>query len=240
MGANAVTTVPVYTAGEVLTAADMNITNSGIPVFATTTTRDAAFGGAGEKTLAEGQFAYIEATNTTQYYDGAAWQPVAVAPGMVLVKSQTIGTTVGSVTLSDVFSATYDNYLINIDGGVSSTDISINIKFGATSSGYRFTSLFYGWGISTVNVSGGATQSNWDQVGQGSTNLLNGNIRLFDPFLAKHTVGHWNSVRSVASGENVIGWGVLADTTSYTACTLTASSGTMTGGTIRVYGYANS
>ena len=47
MGANAVTTVPVYTAGEVLTAADMNITNSGIPVFATTVTRDAAFGGTG-------------------------------------------------------------------------------------------------------------------------------------------------------------------------------------------------
>jgi hypothetical protein len=36
MGANAVTTVPVYVAGEVLTAADLNITNSGIPVFAGT------------------------------------------------------------------------------------------------------------------------------------------------------------------------------------------------------------
>jgi len=54
MGANAVTTVPVYVAGEVLTAADLNITNSGVPVFATTTTRDAAFGGSGEKTLAQG------------------------------------------------------------------------------------------------------------------------------------------------------------------------------------------
>ena len=78
MGANAVTTVPVYVAGEVLTAADMNITNSGIPVFATTVTRDAAFGGTGEKTLAEGQFAYIEATKATQYYNGTAW--VALAP----------------------------------------------------------------------------------------------------------------------------------------------------------------
>jgi hypothetical protein len=76
MGANAVTTVPVYVSGEVLTAADMNITNSGIPVFATTVTRDAAFGGTGEKILAEGQFAYLEDSNTTQYYDGAAWQPV--------------------------------------------------------------------------------------------------------------------------------------------------------------------
>ena len=104
MGANAVTTVPVYTAGEVLTAADMNITNSGIPVFATTVTRDAAFGGAGEKTLAEGQFAYIEASNATQYYDGAAW--VAVGGGVVQVlstaKTDTFTTT--SSTFTDVTS----------------------------------------------------------------------------------------------------------------------------------------
>ena len=74
MGANAQTAVPVFTAGQVLTAQQQTEINTGIPVFATTVTRDAAFNGAGEKTLAEGQFAYIEATNTTQYYDGAAWQ----------------------------------------------------------------------------------------------------------------------------------------------------------------------
>jgi hypothetical protein len=76
MGANAVTTVPVYTAGEVLTAADLNITNSGIPVFATTTTRDAAFGGTGEKTLAQGQFCYLESTSKLQVYTGSAWANV--------------------------------------------------------------------------------------------------------------------------------------------------------------------
>lgn len=66
MGANAQTAVPVFTAGQILTAQQQTEINTGIPVFATTVTRDAAFGGAGEKTLAEGQFAYIEATNTTQ------------------------------------------------------------------------------------------------------------------------------------------------------------------------------
>lgn len=74
MGLNAQTAVPVFTAGQILTAQQQREINTGIPVFATTTTRDAAFGGTGEKTLAEGQFAYIEATNITQYYDGAAWQ----------------------------------------------------------------------------------------------------------------------------------------------------------------------
>jgi hypothetical protein len=76
MGANAVTTVPVYVAGEVLTAANLNITNSGVPVFASTTTRDAAFGGAGEKTLAQGQFCYLESTGKLQVYTGSAWSNV--------------------------------------------------------------------------------------------------------------------------------------------------------------------
>ena len=60
MGANAQTSVPAFTAGQVLTAQQQTEINTGIPVFATTITRDAAFGGSGEKTLAEGQYAYIE------------------------------------------------------------------------------------------------------------------------------------------------------------------------------------
>jgi hypothetical protein len=52
--ANTQTSVPVFTAGQVLTAAQQNQINTGIPVFATSVERDAAFGGTGEKTLAEG------------------------------------------------------------------------------------------------------------------------------------------------------------------------------------------
>ena len=77
MGDNAVTSVPVYQAADVLTAANLNITNSGIPVFSGTATRDAAFGGSGEKVLAEGQFAFLEDSNSTQFYDGSVWQAVA-------------------------------------------------------------------------------------------------------------------------------------------------------------------
>ena len=75
--ANTQIKVPLFAAAEVLTAANMNISaGTGIPVFATTVTRDAAFGGAGEKVLAEGQFAYIEATDELQYYDGSVWAEV--------------------------------------------------------------------------------------------------------------------------------------------------------------------
>jgi len=74
MGANAQTTVPTFTAGQVLTAAQLNTSaRTGVPVFANTTDRDAAFGGSGEKTLAEGQLCYLEDTNKVQFYDGSAW-----------------------------------------------------------------------------------------------------------------------------------------------------------------------
>ena len=102
MGANAVTTVPVYVAGEVLTAADLNITNSGIPVFATTVTRDAAFGGTGEKVLAEGQFAYIEATDQTMYYSGASWLALGGKLGQVVSTTKTDTFTMSSQTYATV------------------------------------------------------------------------------------------------------------------------------------------
>jgi hypothetical protein len=73
MGANATTFVPAYVAGEVLTAADLTVTNSGVPVFADATARDAGFGGTGEKVLAEGQLCYLESTNKVMFYDGSAW-----------------------------------------------------------------------------------------------------------------------------------------------------------------------
>jgi hypothetical protein len=76
MGANAQTSVPLFVANTVLTAAQQNISAAtGVPVFATTVTRDAAFGGS-NKVLAEGQLCYIEASNIVQYYDGAAWATV--------------------------------------------------------------------------------------------------------------------------------------------------------------------
>ena len=100
MGANATTFVPAYVAGEVLTAADLSVTNSGIPVFATSVTRDASFGGSGEKVLAEGQFAYLESDNTTYYYDGAAWVALGVKIGQIV--QATYATSTSTTSLSYV------------------------------------------------------------------------------------------------------------------------------------------
>ena len=106
MGANAQTTVPTFVAAQVLTADQQNQSaRTGVPVFATTVDREAAFGGAGEKTLGEGQLAYLESTNVVQYYDGAAWATLGPATvGVVQVKSTTKSDTftTSSATFTDI------------------------------------------------------------------------------------------------------------------------------------------
>ena len=70
----------LFVSGDVLTAAQVNtyLMDQSVMRFATTTARDNAFGGAGEPTLAEGMFAYIDADNTLYYYTGSAWAIAAI------------------------------------------------------------------------------------------------------------------------------------------------------------------
>lgn len=136
MGANAQTSVPAFTAGQVLTAAQVTQINTGIPVFADSTARDAAFGGTGEKTLAEGQFAYLEDTDTVQVYDGSAWQTV----GASSVKKVAVFTSSGSWT---------------VPTGVTYAIAHIRGGGGGTSLGGGTTTNAGNGGSSSVAFSGG-------------------------------------------------------------------------------------
>jgi len=73
----------LFTSGSVLTAAQVNtyLMDQTIMRFATVADRTAAFGGAGEPTLAEGMFSYIDADNSFSYYDGSAWVSAGAAAG---------------------------------------------------------------------------------------------------------------------------------------------------------------
>ena len=100
MGANAQTTVPTFTAGAVLTAAQQNASaRTGVPVFATTATRDAAFGGT-NKTLAEGQLAYIETGDIVQYYSGSAWVDISPLSAWTTYTPTWTGLSVGNGTVT--------------------------------------------------------------------------------------------------------------------------------------------
>ena len=152
MGANAQTTVPDFVAETVLTAAKLDISAAtGVPVFATTVTRDAAFGGA-NKVLAEGQTCYLESTNVVQYYDGAAWLAVGASSGLTLITAQPF-TTMATVSMAaGIFSATYKNYLVELEISATSGDQNISLRFNA--SGTPVTTSNYDAGICAARVNG--------------------------------------------------------------------------------------
>ncbi len=225
MGLNAQTAVPVFTAGQILTSAQVTQINTGVPVFATTTTRDAAFGGTGEKTLAQGQYAYIEATSTLQVYNGSAWVS-AISSGLNLITSQVIGTGVSSVTVS--------SKIIIAGGAGSSANAGIRMTLGATAANYYYgipLAIYSGGGAASL---AGTNTSSWE-VGSVNAASLNVNLELVDPFNAKITKMFAQVAKDTSGGS---GGGFLDNTTSYTAFTFTPSAGTFTGGTIYVYGYA--
>ena len=235
MGDNAVTSVPVYQAADVLTAANLNITNSGIPVFSGTATRDAAFGGSGEKTLAEGQFAFLEDSNSTQFYDGSSWQSVGVSPGLVRVGG---GALSGSTTtFSSVFSATYDAYRIVFSNLSASASAALQMTLGATTTGYYYSSVAAS--TSTGNYatqSGEADAAKWQVVGNLNSATGGATMDIVNPFLAAKTTYRSDFNNMAGSGVGILA-GYLDNTTSYTAFTIAPASGTCTG-TVNIYGYA--
>lgn len=242
MGANAQTSVPTFTAGDVLTAANMNISaRTGVPVFASTVARDAAFGGTGEKTLAEGQMCYVESTGF-QTYNGTSWVTWGTAPdvaGLTLISSTTIGTTVASVTVSNAFSATYDNYKIVVSGGVASTNNLLNLTLGSTATGYYRAGLLVTYSAGTPTGFQSSNATSYVGFGEGTTAGLTAVGEIFQPFAAKNTWFMNGYGANLTTSNYYHAAGFLNDTTSYTAFTLTCGSGTITGGTIKVYGYKN-
>ena len=248
MGANAQTAVPAFTAGQVLTAAQQTQINTGVPVFATTVTRDAAFDGTGEKVLAEGQFAYIEATNTTQYYDGASWVAVG-ASGLSLISTAAF-TTVATYSLpTNSFSSTYSNYLLLINLTLTTTG-ALNFRYrvaGVDYSGSTYNNCGFnvttGGTIANDGISGASqTSHKAGYVGSGAPDSPVVTLNIFRPNEAFET-RYTSFVPSVNNGATVVAYnlvgGLVYQSTQYDSLTLIPAAGTISG-TYRLYGYANS
>ena len=151
-----------------------------------------------------------------------------------LVSATTIGTTVSSVAVTSAFSTTYDAYKIVISGGVASTPVDINFALTGSTANYAYSYQLLSY--AGVLDNGSATSSSSFQVvGNGSTSTISLNCDVIDPFLAKFTKFY-----SIVAGGTHAGRqsGQHKEATSFTGFTLTLSSGTLTGGTIYVYGYA--
>jgi len=244
--ANEQTSVPLYAASEVLTAANMNISaGTGVPVFATTVTRDAAFGGAGEKVLAEGQLCYLSASNIVQYYDGAAWATVgpSSAGALTFINGATF-TTVASVSMAaSTFTSTYTNYLVTLNITVSSVDQNISLRVNSAGAA-RTTSDYYGEKVSstTAQASSGVSSVNFAAV-RNTAPFVSHNIFVFNPASATSKTNlHGQGTgfpNGGAAGVVNIDFAALYDVAEANDGLTFLVGGTFTG-SYKVYGLANS
>ena len=183
-----------------------------------------------------GQLIYDTDTSQVLSWNGSAW--VVQTGGLVLVKTQTIGSAVSSVAVTSAFSSTYDNYKIVINGGVGSTDIDLGLQLGATTTGYYHSMVYGSYAAGSPTNAAGANGSNFQYSGNADTGMIQANIEVLAPNLAKKTSMSANFARMLTGGIAGSHNGFLNNTTQYTDFTIVASTGTLTGGTIYVYGYA--
>jgi ribosomal protein S6E (S10) len=220
----------VFSNGSVLNASEINdnLMNQSIAVFTNAAARTAAI-----SSPVEGQMTYLEDLNVYQSFDGLTWSsPFA----LTLVKTQTIGTAVSTVTVTNAFSDEFESYKIIITGGVASQNQNMRLQMTGATTGYYAA----GQNVTYAGVSSAVSGNNislWGFVGYGSTNTLAMNADVTNPFQAKRTF--YSSPRSaaVAGTDFIFGGGFLDNNNSYTDFTITPAGGTYTGGTIYVYGY---
>ena len=156
------------------------------------------------------------------------------AVGLWLVKSQAVGTGVGSVTVTGAFSADLDNYRVIFSNGVSgANDNAISISFAPVAS--HFGSMRY----DSFNGSGSGTLFTNAQtfIYLGLSGTAGQQSLVFDvfaPFLIQYT-----KVTAMLTSNLFVGYsgGVYAQNTSNSGFTLIAPAGGFTGGTVSVYGY---
>jgi len=156
-----------------------------------------------------------------------------------LVKTQTVGAGVSTVTVTGAFSADYDNYIVTYSGGTTTTTQDIRFRLGSTSTGYYGFYVFGAYTSNTINGLARSNQGSFEYFGQGSTVGNNGYCVIQNTFATTRTgfsSTTWGYGTTGASGTFN---GFLNDTSSYSAFTLFIDSGSMTGGTIRIYGYRN-
>ena len=156
-----------FTTGEVLTAADTNgYLMQGVLVFASSAARAAAI-----TSPQEGQYSYLKDTNSTEYYDGAAWiaAPIGDITGVTAGTGISGGGTSGTVTITNSMateitakgdliagtgSATFDNLPVGTNGQtlVADSSTATGLKWATASSG----ALTF---ISATTMSGVASQA---------------------------------------------------------------------------------
>jgi hypothetical protein len=213
-------------------AASLSLANRvdlvGVLPFADSAARSAAI-----TSPTDGQFTYLQDTNSTEFYNGSAFQAIG---GFTLITSQVI-TAVTSVTVNNCFSATYTNYeiIFSVTTGASGSSSFRLRASGTDASGANYNQQRTTFGGTSTSPIRDANASQW--FGQGLVATLNYfSMKVFRPFAAATTAMHTYSGRGTDTNiDTDIFTGGHTLATSYDGFTL--AFGSTSTGTLRVYGY---
>jgi len=168
------------------------------------------------------------------------------ASGALTLISLTTYSASSAHSVNDVFSATYDNYLILINVNSASTGADLQMRLRVSGSDNSNSDYYWGnYGISMTNTALDSANSNgtatsWRINYSDDTHGSTATINMRNPFLSLVTAFN-NSYMAIEdnNGYPYHGGGRTSVTTSYTGFTIFPTSGNITG-KVRVYGYANS
>jgi hypothetical protein len=239
MGVNAQTSVPAFTAGQVLTAAEMTEVNTGIPVFADSAARTAAFGGTGEKVLAEGQYAYLESDNSTSFWDGAAWQPVAASSGLTFITGAAFSSVTTITFPNSTFTSTYDFYKVIFAMKADSSAYDVSLQF-RDNSGTKSTANYYSAfnGLIYTGSAANVTTSAGTSAAIGSVGVGGGNFDMTVVQPTDATIRTTVAATSFGNDRGRAGGLIYIPTEEHTGLVITATGNVS--GFYKVYGYQNS
>ena len=127
----------LFSTGDVLTAAQVqyNLQNQTIMYFASSAARTSALSGV----VVEGMFSYLADTNSTEYYDGAAWQSIS-NPGDITAVTTTAplqgGGTSGAIALTVDAASTSASGVVQLSNSTSTTSSVLAATPTAVKSAY--------------------------------------------------------------------------------------------------------
>ena len=170
-----------------------------------------------------------------------------VLPGLDKISTTTIGSAVSSISLAaGTFSSKYNSYRIILDfndtTAIASADINFRLRVGGVDASTGVYN-YQGWSAATTLVVSASTTATSQLLGKTLTSTptrFSTVIDIHGIALAKETKYHilnvgMNGGTNTSYGLN--GWHGVA--TAYDSMTFLLSTGTITNGKIRVYGYNN-
>jgi hypothetical protein len=159
--------------------------------------------------------------------------------GLVHIHTESFSA-VSSVSIDDVFDATYNNYRLILDTTTTANvEWSLRLRVSGADNSTANSYVTQKLTASASTVSGSRTTSdNWS-FGEHQNVQANGHDAIiWRPFAAEKT-SFWNNTAATSSSAYLsIRTGTHNQATSYDGFTIYQASGTFSG-TLRVYGYAN-